>query len=92
MTGMVRAYDRKFLSSLNLKSMDINQEIIFKADLLGAKIVEAPAHLNWIIQRSMGRKIDFRIEVFRGVIANLCWGFRFYRFRIMVAGAEKKQS
>jgi hypothetical protein len=38
-TGMVRAYDRRFLSTLNLKAMDneINPEIIYKAQLLRAR-------------------------------------------------------
>ncbi len=57
LTCMVRAYDRKYLSSLNLKSMYVNQEIIFKAEMLGDKIVEVPAHLNWIIQRPTGINI-----------------------------------
>jgi len=37
LTGMVRAYDARFLKSLNLKAMDseINEEIIFKAQMLG---------------------------------------------------------
>ena len=49
LTGMVRAYDRPFLSSLNLKAMDIeiNSEIIYKARVLRATIVEIPAHLDW---------------------------------------------
>ncbi|MGH2545829.1 MAG: glycosyltransferase family 2 protein [Acidimicrobiales bacterium] len=49
LTGMVRAYDRRFLSSLNLKSMDteINTEILYKAELLGAVVKEIPAHLDW---------------------------------------------
>ena len=92
LTCMVRAYDRKFLSSLNLTTMDINQEIIFKAEMLGARIVEVPAHLNWIIQRSLGRKIGLSMEIFRGVISNLCWGLRFYKLRAVAAGTEKKQS
>jgi glycosyltransferase involved in cell wall biosynthesis len=92
LTCMVRAYDRKFLSSLNLKTMDINQEIIFKAMVLGTRIVEVPAQLNWIIQRSMVRKTGSSMEVFRCVISNLYWGLRFYQFRLLVAGAEKKQS
>ena len=83
LTCMVRAYDRKFLSSLNLTTMDINQEIIFKAKMLGARIVEVPAHLNWIVKRSMDRKIGSSMEVFRGVISNLFWVFRFYKLRIM---------
>jgi len=89
---MVRVYDRRFLSSLNLKTMDVNHEIIFKATMLDAIIVEVPAHLNWIIQRSMCRKIGSSMGIFRDVIANLYWGFRFYKFVIMFAGAKKKHS
>jgi hypothetical protein len=72
--------------------MDINQEIIFKAMVLGTRIVEVPAQLNWTIQRSMVRKTGSSMEVFRCVISNLYWGLRFYQFRLLVAGAEKKQS
>ena len=80
-------------SSLDLESMDINQEIIYKAELLGAKIVELPAHLNWIIERSMNIKFKSSMEVFRGVISNLCWVFRFYKLRTIVDnGAATKQS
>jgi glycosyltransferase involved in cell wall biosynthesis len=52
-TGMVRAYEGGFLKSLNLKAtgMDINPEIIHKAQLLGARIEEVPAHLNWSTER-----------------------------------------
>ena len=48
-TGLVRAYDRRFLESLNLKAMDneINAEIIYKAEILRGRIVEIPAHLDW---------------------------------------------
>jgi glycosyltransferase involved in cell wall biosynthesis len=53
-TGMVRAYDRRFLSTLDLKAMgtDINTEILFKAQMLGARIVEVPAHLDWSTQQN----------------------------------------
>ncbi len=58
LTGMVRAYDRRFLSTLNLRSMgtDINTEILYKADLLGAKVVEIPAHLDWTFSQSAGKR------------------------------------
>jgi glycosyltransferase involved in cell wall biosynthesis len=48
-TSMVRAYDRLFLSSLNLKAMgpEVNTEILYKAQLLRAHVVEVPAHLDW---------------------------------------------
>jgi glycosyltransferase involved in cell wall biosynthesis len=54
LTGMVRAYDGRFLSTLNLRSMgtDINTEILYKAELLGAKIVEVPAHLDWTFSQA----------------------------------------
>ena len=58
LTGMVRAYDRRFLSTLNLRSMgtDINTEILYKAQLLGAKVVEIPAHLDWTFSASGGKR------------------------------------
>jgi glycosyltransferase involved in cell wall biosynthesis len=48
-TGMVRGYDVVFLRRLDLKAMDaeINAEIIYKAQLMRASIVEIPAHLTW---------------------------------------------
>ena len=48
-TGMVRAYDVKFLRSLDLKasSMDIMPEIIYKTLLLRGRVEEIPAHLDW---------------------------------------------
>ena len=48
-TCMVRAYKAQFIKSLNLKTIDyeINPEIIHKALILRAKIMEIPAHLDW---------------------------------------------
>ncbi|MBW4660913.1 MAG: glycosyltransferase family 2 protein [Drouetiella hepatica Uher 2000/2452] len=53
LTGMVRAYRTSFVRSLNLKSygMEINPEVIHKGLVLGAKIEEIPAHLNWRTQQ-----------------------------------------
>jgi cellulose synthase/poly-beta-1,6-N-acetylglucosamine synthase-like glycosyltransferase len=49
LTGMVRAYDRRFLRTLDLRSMgpEINVEILYKAALLHARVVEIPAVLDW---------------------------------------------
>lgn len=49
LTGMVRAYEGEFVRALHLKSMgmEINPEIIQKARILNARIVEIPAHLSW---------------------------------------------
>lgn len=48
-TGIVRGYDARFLRRLDLKAMDaeINAEIIYKAQLMRARIAEIPGHLVW---------------------------------------------
>ena len=58
LTGMVRVYDGPFLRSLDLRAVDtdINTEIIFKARLLHARIVEIPAHLDWSFAQNGGRR------------------------------------
>lgn len=56
-TGMVRAYDRRFLRSLNVRAMgmEVNSEILRQAQILHARIVEIPAHLDWsVTARSSG--------------------------------------
>jgi glycosyltransferase involved in cell wall biosynthesis len=83
-TGMVRVYEGRFLKSLNLKAtgMDINPEIIHKAQLLGARIEEVPAHLNWSaehlesIQRP--RKSNGRVSSMK--ILRHTWAILFYGF------------
>ena len=49
LTGMVRAYDAKFLRTLDFYSMgmEVNSEIIYKAMVLRARIEEIPAVLKW---------------------------------------------
>jgi glycosyltransferase involved in cell wall biosynthesis len=85
-TGMVRIYDAHFLKGLNLKStgMDINPEIIHKAQLLGARIEEAPAHLHWVEGRGVAatgpRRSNPRqssMKIFRHIWAILFYGFLF---------------
>ena len=53
-TGLVRAYDGKFIKTLNLKSkgMDVNPEIVYKTMILRERIEEIPAHLEWREQDS----------------------------------------
>ncbi|MBU1162486.1 MAG: glycosyltransferase family 2 protein, partial [Proteobacteria bacterium] len=77
LTGMVRAYDKQFLSELVLKAMDvdIHSEIIYKAMILRARIVEIPAHLDWnfAIGKDECRKSSMRI--LRSILMNLTSGF-----------------
>ena len=49
LTGMVRAYDARFLRTLDFYSMgmEVNSEILYKAMVLRARVVEIPATLRW---------------------------------------------
>ena len=78
-TGMVRAYQKKYLDNLNLKSRDyeVNPEIIYKSLILRAKIIEIPAHLDWNIQNEAGRKRVSNIRILRGILSGLMSGFIF---------------
>jgi glycosyltransferase involved in cell wall biosynthesis len=79
LTGMVRAYDARFLRALNLKSpgMEINPEIIYKAMLLHAHVEEIPAHLDWHLQKAEGAKRRSSMRVLRHTFAVLLSGFLF---------------
>ena len=89
LTGMVRAYDRKFLSGLNLKAMDvdINPEIIYKAMILRARIVEIPAHLNWSSEKAIkkaGKKRKSSMRILRSILSSLLSGFMFRPFMFFI--------
>ena len=86
-TGMVRAYDRRFLDKLNLKAMDvdINFEIIYKAMILRARIVEIPAHLNWSQNKSSKKaKRKSTLRISRSIVQSLISGFLFRPFMFFV--------
>lgn len=85
-TGMVRAYDRRFLQSLDLKAWDfeINTEIIYKAQLLRARIVEVPAHLDWSRQQAVGDRRRSSIRVRRAVASQAFSSFLFRPFMYFV--------
>lgn len=86
LTGMVRAYDRKFLSRLNLKAMDvdINPEIIYKAMILRGRIVEIPAHLTWSSQKTPGTQRKSSLRVFKAILSSLLSGFTFRPFMFFI--------
>jgi glycosyltransferase involved in cell wall biosynthesis len=85
-TGMVRAYDRRFLQSLDLKAWDfeINTEIIYKAQLLRAMIVEVPAHLDWSRQQAVGDRRKSSIRVRRAVLSQAFSSFLFRPFMYFI--------
>jgi glycosyltransferase involved in cell wall biosynthesis len=78
-TGMVRAYRTSFIRSVNLKTRDyeINPEIMYKAMILRARIIEIPAHLDWTEQNKFVGKRTSSIRVLRGFFSSLMSAFIF---------------
>jgi len=78
-TSMVRAYRSSFIKNVNLKTRDyeINPEIIYKAMILRARIVEIPAHLDWTEQNKFKGKRTSSIRVIRGFFSGLMSAFIF---------------
>lgn len=79
LTGMVRAYDGRFLRGLHLRStgMEVNPEIIHKAVMLRAKVTEVPAHLNWRVGKAEGMPRRSSMKMFRQILSVLLSGFLF---------------
>ncbi len=88
-TGMVRAYDRRFLNRLHLKAMsvEVNSEIINKAKILRARIVEIPAHLNWSVEKCTDKKTACRkssMRIVGAMLQSLVSGFMFRPFLFFI--------
>lgn len=77
LTGMVRAYDGRFVRALNFRStgMDVMPEILYKAMILRARIVEIPATLDWSKQQADGRTRVSSIRIARQVGQTLMSGY-----------------
>jgi glycosyltransferase involved in cell wall biosynthesis len=84
LTGMVRAYDRRFVSALNLKAMgtEVNTEILYKAQLLRAQVVEIPGHLDWTVMQAVPRRSTVRLA--SGTIRSLLSAFIFRPFMFFI--------
>jgi len=78
LTSMVRVYDGRFLRSLNLRSkgMEVIPEIIYKARLLGARIEEVPAHLDWGALREVPQRRS-SMKLYRHTLRIILTGFLF---------------
>lgn len=78
-TGMVRAYKGDFIRSVNTKSstFDIMSELIFKAHILRARVVEIPAHLDWSEQRKLGKIRTSSLRIVKGIFNGLVNSFIF---------------
>lgn len=86
-TGMVRAYRTDFIQTLNLKTKDyeINPEILYKAMILRARIVEIPAHLDWTEQNKFAGKRSSSIKVLRGFFSGIMSAFIFRPYIFFLA-------
>ena len=89
-TGMVRAYKRDFIQNVNLKTKDyeINPEILYKAMILRARIIEIPAHLDWTEQNKFIGKRKSSMKVLRGFFSGIMSSFIFrpYIFFLAIGG------
>jgi glycosyltransferase involved in cell wall biosynthesis len=86
-TGMVRAYRKEFIQTLNLKTKDyeVNPEILYKAMILRARIVEIPAHLDWTEQNKYAGKRTSSIRVLRGFFSGIMSSFIFRPYVFFLA-------
>ena len=86
-TGMVRAYRKDFINTVNLKTKDyeINPEILYKAMILRARIVEIPAHLDWTEQNKYKGKRTSSIRILRGFFSGIMSAFIFRPYIFFLA-------
>lgn len=86
-TGMVRAYRKNFIQTVNLKTKDyeINPEILYKAMILRARIDEIPAHLDWTEQNKYSGKRTSSMRVLRGFFSGIMSSFIFRPYIFFLA-------
>lgn len=86
-TGMVRAYKKEFINTINLKTKDyeINPEILYKAMILRGRIVEIPAHLDWTEQNKYKGKRTSSIRMLRGFFSGIMSSFIFRPYIFFLA-------
>jgi glycosyltransferase involved in cell wall biosynthesis len=79
LTSMVRVYDGRFLRSLSLRAMgmDVMPEILYKARMLGARVEEIPAHLDWGALNAKKGQRRSSMRIVRHTAAIVLTGFLF---------------
>ena len=84
---MVRAYRKDFINTMNLKTKDyeINPEILYKAMILRARVVEIPAHLDWTEQNKFKGKRKSSIKMLRGFFSGIMSSFIFRPYIFFLA-------
>ena len=86
LTSMVRAYDGKFIRSMNLRAMgmDVMPEMVHKSIILRGSIQEVPAQLDWGPQAKYGESRVSSMRIFRHIFATIFAGFVFRPFLFFV--------
>jgi hypothetical protein len=84
---MMRAYDGKFIRSVNLRSMgmEIMPEAVYKAMILRGSIVEIPGRLDWGPQRAFSETRVSSMHIARHLFATVLAGFVFRPFLFFIA-------
>lgn len=85
-TCMVRAFDGPFIRSLEPKhqGMGIMPELIYKTMVLGGKIVEIPAHLDWTRQIEQQGKRSSSMRLLSHIMSTFVSGFFFRPFMMLL--------
>lgn len=86
-TSMVRAYRSSFIKNLNLKTKDyeISPEIMYKAMILRASVIEIPAHLDWTEQNKYKGQRTSGMRVIRGFLSGIMSAFIFRPYMFFLA-------
>lgn len=86
LTSMMRAYDGKFIRSVNLRSMgmEIMPETVHKSMILGGLIVEIPGRLDWGPQRKFADSRMSSMRIARHLFATVLAGFIFRPFLFFI--------
>ena len=86
LTSMMRAYDGKFIRTLNLRAvgMDVMPEMIHKTMILRGSIVEEPARLDWAPSAKFGQTRISSMRIFRQVASTILAGFIFRPFLFFI--------
>lgn len=86
LTSMMRAYDGKFIRTMNLRAqgMDVMPEMVHKSMILRGSILEVPARLDWGPQAKYGKSRASSMRIFRHIFATIFAGFVFRPFLFFV--------
>jgi len=85
-TCMVRAYDGPFIRSLEPKhqGMGIMPEVVYKTMVLGGKIIEIPAHLDWTRQVQQPARRGSSMRLLSHILSTFVSGFFFRPFMLLL--------